>query len=247
MKLTPLLAVVAAAAVVGIAATDAQAFYHPRLGRFLQRDPVGYVDGMNLYEYVSSAPSGNTDHAGLSGGPRDAVRLHVRLVEASGTVEMHPKGALGRLESLVSEPHIYAVPESPWGVRVVHAPGWLKRGWHTVGVTKEEQHTSTSWLGRVRVWSIRPRHWYLQICPYYAWNVEVENRCCASGDIRVEATGASTPPAAAAVPPSCVVPDVPLGDRRPAGKVVLKAVYLHRTLGKVAAFAQAMIKAWCEP
>ncbi len=27
--------------------------YHPRLGRFMQRDPLGYVDGMGLFEYVT--------------------------------------------------------------------------------------------------------------------------------------------------------------------------------------------------
>jgi uncharacterized protein RhaS with RHS repeats len=30
--------------------------YSPQLGRWLQRDPLGYVDGMNLYEYVRSGP-----------------------------------------------------------------------------------------------------------------------------------------------------------------------------------------------
>jgi len=30
--------------------------YDPRHGRFLQRDPAEYVDGMNLYEYARSAP-----------------------------------------------------------------------------------------------------------------------------------------------------------------------------------------------
>ena len=30
--------------------------YNPRLGRFMQRDPEGYVDGMNVYEYMHGAP-----------------------------------------------------------------------------------------------------------------------------------------------------------------------------------------------
>ena len=40
-------------------------YYHPALGRFLSRDPVGYVDRMNLYEYVRSQPLRYTDSAGL--------------------------------------------------------------------------------------------------------------------------------------------------------------------------------------
>ena len=30
--------------------------YHPQLGRFITRDPVGYLDGYNLYEYVDGKP-----------------------------------------------------------------------------------------------------------------------------------------------------------------------------------------------
>jgi len=39
---------------------------HASLGRWNQRDPAGYVDGMGLYEYVWSAPIGNLDPSGLS-------------------------------------------------------------------------------------------------------------------------------------------------------------------------------------
>ena len=39
--------------------------YHPTLGRWLQRDPAGYVDGLNLYEYVRSWPCTLTDATGL--------------------------------------------------------------------------------------------------------------------------------------------------------------------------------------
>ncbi|MEM7261244.1 MAG: RHS repeat-associated core domain-containing protein, partial [Planctomycetota bacterium] len=40
--------------------------YHPRLGRWLQRDPVNYADGQNLYEYTQGAPLDYVDHLGLS-------------------------------------------------------------------------------------------------------------------------------------------------------------------------------------
>jgi len=58
-------------------------FYVPPLGRWLQRDPLGYVDGMGLYEYVGSAPTGLVDPTGTlftkecteSGLKRDLSKL----------------------------------------------------------------------------------------------------------------------------------------------------------------------------
>jgi len=44
---------------------DASAFYHPQAGRWIQRDPEGYVDGMSLYEYVQSGPITKVDPLGL--------------------------------------------------------------------------------------------------------------------------------------------------------------------------------------
>ena len=40
-------------------------FYAPDLGRFLNRDPIGFRGGANLFEYAGSAPVRNTDPAGL--------------------------------------------------------------------------------------------------------------------------------------------------------------------------------------
>ncbi len=39
--------------------------YSPQLGRFLQRDPLEYPDGYNLYQYVMSNPLNYTDPFGL--------------------------------------------------------------------------------------------------------------------------------------------------------------------------------------
>ena len=40
-------------------------YYDYYSGRWLTHDPLGYVDGMNLYEYVQSNPTLNLDHSGL--------------------------------------------------------------------------------------------------------------------------------------------------------------------------------------
>lgn len=39
--------------------------YSPEWGRWLERDPLGYVDGVNCYEYVSSEPTSLRDSSGL--------------------------------------------------------------------------------------------------------------------------------------------------------------------------------------
>ena len=43
--------------------------YSPTLGRFLQRDPIGYADGMNMYQYAGSNAIGAIDPLGLQKDP----------------------------------------------------------------------------------------------------------------------------------------------------------------------------------
>jgi uncharacterized protein RhaS with RHS repeats len=38
--------------------------YSPMLGRFMQADPIGYTDDINLYTYVANSPLSSTDPDG---------------------------------------------------------------------------------------------------------------------------------------------------------------------------------------
>ncbi len=69
--------------------------YSPILGRWIQRDPIGYAGGVNLYEYVEGFPSLTPDPLGLLGLYLDKAGLQklARLIE-------------GRLESLGTQASI---------------------------------------------------------------------------------------------------------------------------------------------
>ncbi|MET1219071.1 MAG: RHS repeat-associated core domain-containing protein [Glaciecola sp.] len=55
--------------------------YHPKLGRFLQTDPIGYEDQMNLYAYVGNDPINMVDPTGkVAESIWDASSLSVGLV-----------------------------------------------------------------------------------------------------------------------------------------------------------------------
>ena len=56
-------------------------YRHPYLA-WIQRDPIGYPDGMNLYEYVQSTPTRGTDPFGLEFSADDANELAKDLSKA---------------------------------------------------------------------------------------------------------------------------------------------------------------------
>jgi RHS repeat-associated protein len=47
--------------------------YSPVIGRFLQRDPIGYFDSMNLFQYVGNSPLNWLDPFGLTKGGKQGI------------------------------------------------------------------------------------------------------------------------------------------------------------------------------
>jgi hypothetical protein len=76
---------------ITMAWSSAQAYYNPQAGRFIQRDPLGYVDGMNLYEYVMSKPGRGLDPSGKRITLTQKTQLEgnepVEVVEVHATVQ----------------------------------------------------------------------------------------------------------------------------------------------------------------
>lgn len=61
--------------------------YHPRLGRFLQTDPVGYKDDQDLYTYVGNDPYSKADPSGKIAFLIPAAVAAWRIYNAIDTVE----------------------------------------------------------------------------------------------------------------------------------------------------------------
>ncbi len=66
-------------------------FYEPEVGRFLNRDPIGFRGGLNLFEYAGSRPISRVDHTGLK--PEHIADQAYGINHPSGAyIHPHPTG-----------------------------------------------------------------------------------------------------------------------------------------------------------
>jgi RHS repeat-associated protein len=107
--------------------------YSPTLGRWMQQDPMGYVDGMNLYAYVRSCPIGLRDPSGLVPAPN----WEITVPEDTNSTSIWAEAAFYRDEAYNRAAYHWnlggqppAIP--PWGTAVPKpSPDYIaNQYWH---------------------------------------------------------------------------------------------------------------------
>jgi RHS repeat-associated protein len=81
-------------------------YYSPTLGRFITRDPLGYIDGMSVYEYVGSSAVNTADPEGLHPRDRDPMTSLLIYLQSEAAKLGAPSGNSNSFETFVYEEYL---------------------------------------------------------------------------------------------------------------------------------------------
>jgi hypothetical protein len=114
--------------------------YDPKLGRFLQMDPIRYGDGMNGYQYAGGNPVNATDPSGLC---RDAAGKYFSAPTGSRICEGHGGASIyGGIASYLSGIHHsrprWARADLRWAKPTQPQERWLAR--------TAQRHLTAQWI-----------------------------------------------------------------------------------------------------
>jgi len=107
--------------------------YSPLTGRFLQTDPIGYADSMNLYEYVLSNPANYVDPWGLFGAV-DIRMKHWLRARRERTQEDEAIKYVQRMQA-----------EQSWEV-LLQMASYVPEGYWKTGLSGEQCSSLCGWI-----------------------------------------------------------------------------------------------------
>jgi RHS repeat-associated protein len=111
-------------------------YYDPTLGRFLQRDPLGYRAGPTLYAYVDNNPWQSADPAGLKKTKEEEIQELCRRVKA---LEKLARAVRGKIDDMRKE--LSKLYSGPGGFDYRGLIGDRNKIWHDPAMMKHFKQT----------------------------------------------------------------------------------------------------------